>query len=65
MDFYYIQLSPPCRAVMLTAEALGIEMNMREMDLMNKEQLKPWFLELNPQHCVPTLVDGDLTMWER
>ena len=65
MDFYYILASGPCRAALLTADALDIELNMRVMDLMNKEQFKPWFLALNPQHCVPTLVDGDLTLWER
>jgi len=64
MDFYYMPLSAPCRGVMLTAEACGVQLNMKHVDLMKKEQLKPEFLAINPQHCVPTLVDGDLTLWE-
>lgn len=31
---------------------------------MEKEQLRDDFIKMNPQHCVPTLQDGDLTVWE-
>ncbi|XP_013101403.2 glutathione S-transferase 2-like [Stomoxys calcitrans] len=65
MDFYYHPLSAPCRAVIMTAKALNIELNKKFLDLLNAgEHLKPQFLQINPQHCVPTLVDGDLKLWE-
>ncbi|XP_013101450.2 glutathione S-transferase 2 [Stomoxys calcitrans] len=64
MDFYYMPLSAPCRAVIMTAEALGIKLNKKFLDLYAAEHLKPEFLKINPQHCVPTLVDGDLKLWE-
>ncbi|RXG56445.1 Glutathione S-transferase theta-1 [Armadillidium vulgare] len=64
MDFYYSEYSPPCRAVALTAKALGISLLKKKMNLQNKEHLTPEFLSINPQHCIPTLVDGDLSLWE-
>lgn len=65
MDFYYTIMSAPCRGNLLTAKALGIDLNLKSLNLMVGEQLKPEFVAINPQHCVPTLVDGDLTLWER
>nr|ACU46011.1 glutathione S-transferase [Eriocheir sinensis] len=64
IDLYYMMLSPPCRAVMLTAKAVGVELNLKETNLFKKEHMKPEFLALNPQHCIPTMVDGDFVIWE-
>lgn len=56
--------SAPCRAVNMTAKALGLELNKKELNLLAGEQLKPEFIKINPQHTVPTLVDGDFAVWE-
>lgn len=48
----------------MTAAALEIEMNLIMINLPEKEHLTPEFIEINPQHIVPTLVDGNLTLWE-
>lgn len=48
----------------MTAAALEIELNLITTNLVDKEHLTPEFLEINPQHIVPTLVDGDFTLWE-
>lgn len=64
-DFYYLLLSPFCRSAMLTAKAVGVKLNLKEVDLFKGEHLKPEFVALNPQHIVPTLVDDDFVLWER
>ncbi|KAJ6647487.1 Glutathione S-transferase 1, isoform C [Pseudolycoriella hygida] len=64
IDFYYLPGSAPCRAVLMAAKAVGVELNLKLVDLMSGEQLKPEFLKINPQHTIPTLVDGDLSLWE-
>uniref|UniRef100_A0A182QFG8 glutathione transferase n=1 Tax=Anopheles farauti TaxID=69004 RepID=A0A182QFG8_9DIPT len=64
MNFYYHPASPYCRSVMLVAKALNLNLNTIFVDLMKDEQLRPSYTALNPFHCVPTLVDNDLTLWE-
>ncbi|KAI1285677.1 Glutathione S-transferase 1, isoform C [Halotydeus destructor] len=58
--------SEPCRAVIMTARQLGVKLNLKELDLLNLEHLKPELIAINPQHCVPTLHDTEsgLTLWE-
>ncbi|XP_052865863.1 glutathione S-transferase 1 isoform X4 [Anopheles cruzii] len=64
MDFYYLPGSAPCRAVQMTAAAVGVELNLKLTNLMAGEHLKPEFLKMNPQHCIPTIVDKDFSLWE-
>uniref|UniRef100_A0A182M593 glutathione transferase n=1 Tax=Anopheles culicifacies TaxID=139723 RepID=A0A182M593_9DIPT len=64
MDFYHLPLSAPCQSVRLVAKALGLHLNLKELDLLNGEHLKPEFLKINPQHTIPTLVDNDFVLWE-
>ena len=68
LDLYYNPMSGPCRLVMLVAKELGIDekINVKNVDLMQGEHLKPEFLAVNPQHTVPTLVDNEnnFTVWE-
>lgn len=65
IDLYYMPLSAPCRSVMLTAKAVGVELNLKLLNLPAGEHMKPEFVAINPQHCIPTLVDGNLKLWER
>uniref|UniRef100_A0A2M4BZU4 glutathione transferase n=1 Tax=Anopheles marajoara TaxID=58244 RepID=A0A2M4BZU4_9DIPT len=64
MDFYYLPGSAPCRAVQMTAAAVGVELNLKLTNLMAGEHMKPEFLKVNPQHCIPTLVDNGFALWE-
>lgn len=39
--------SPPARSVLLTGAELGIEFELRPVDLMNLEHKKPEFIKVN------------------
>nr|QVK45131.1 GSTe7 [Pagiophloeus tsushimanus] len=61
---YYMPPSPPCRAVLMVAKAIGLEL---DLEIVEREQLRTEeMLELNPQHTVPILVDADedFTIWD-
>ncbi|KAH8382061.1 hypothetical protein KR009_001643, partial [Drosophila setifemur] len=64
MDLYYSPLSSTSRAVLMTAKALGVELNKKPTDNSKRENLTPEFLKLNPQHTIPTLVDNGFSIWE-
>nr|XP_036226002.1 glutathione S-transferase 1 isoform X1 [Bactrocera oleae] len=55
---YYSARSPPSRAVLLTAAAIGLELDLRPTNLKQREHLTPEFLKLNPQHTIPVLDDN-------
>ncbi|XP_025155340.1 glutathione S-transferase 1-1, partial [Harpegnathos saltator] len=63
VQLYYYPVSPPCRAVLLTAEAVGLEVELIEMNLMAGE-VTPEFQELNPQKTIPFMVDDDIKLSE-
>ncbi|XP_060519359.1 glutathione S-transferase 1-like [Cylas formicarius] len=56
--------SPPVRAVLMTAEALGLKLEFREVNLVKLEHLKPEYLKINPQHTIPTLDDDGVILWD-
>ncbi|KAL5277829.1 GstD1 family protein [Megaselia abdita] len=64
MDFYYMPASAACRSVLMTAEAIGVKLNLKVIDLKAGDHLTPEFLAINPQHTVPTLVDDGFPLWE-
>lgn len=57
IDLYYCEVSAPCRSVMMTAKMVGVELNLKPLDVIAGEQMKPEFLAINPQHNVPTIDD--------
>ncbi|EAT47841.1 AAEL001090-PA [Aedes aegypti] len=61
---YFLPASPPCRAVMLLAKMIGVDLEYKTLNVMEGEQLRPEFVELNPQHTIPTLDDHGLVLWE-
>ena len=57
-------LSAPCRIVYLTCEALGIEYEQVECDLMNGGHKTEEYLKINPQHTIPAMEDGEFCLNE-
>ncbi|KAJ8924596.1 hypothetical protein NQ315_000746 [Exocentrus adspersus] len=54
---YIDKLSPPCRAVLMCGRAIGLDMDIVEVNLLGGEHLKPEFLKLpillgNVRHVV-------------
>ncbi|XP_062524884.1 glutathione S-transferase delta 3 isoform X13 [Bombyx mori] len=64
IDLYFTAGSAPCRVVLLVAAALDLQLNLKPLNLWEREQLQADFLKLNPQHTVPTIVDEGFPLWE-
>ncbi|XP_062547678.1 glutathione S-transferase 1-like [Armigeres subalbatus] len=62
VQLYTAKLSPPGRAVEMTAKALGLELDIHPINLIAGDHLKPEFVKMNPQHTIPLIVDGDGTI---
>nr|XP_967147.1 PREDICTED: glutathione S-transferase 1-1 [Tribolium castaneum] len=61
---YMFQASSNVRAVLITAKAIDLKFNEKEIDFLHQDHLKPEYLQLNPQHTIPTLVDDDFILWD-
>lgn len=64
VDLYYVPASAPCRAVLLAANVVGVQLNLKHVDMMQGEHMTPEFIKLNPQHTVPTLDDNGFHLCE-
>lgn len=56
---HQLPFSSPCRAVQITADVLGIEIENKPCELLKGEHLTPEYLKINPHHTIPCLVDSD------
>lgn len=61
---YFTSGSPPSRAVLFLIRYLNIDVEVKNVNLLQGEQHSNEFLKLNPAHEVPTLVDGDFVLTE-
>jgi glutathione S-transferase len=64
MKLYDREQSGNCHKVRLLLSMLGLEYEKVAVDLGKGENRKPEFLRLNPRGQVPTLTDGDVTVWD-
>uniref|UniRef100_A0A1Q3FP86 glutathione transferase n=1 Tax=Culex tarsalis TaxID=7177 RepID=A0A1Q3FP86_CULTA len=61
---YHFPMSPPSRSALLVARNLGLDVEVKILNLFAGEHMTEDFLKINPQHTVPTLVDDDYVLWE-
>ena len=58
IDFYY-SASPNGRKVTIMLEELGVPFTVHYLHFSRKDQFKPEFLKLNPNHKVPVITDPE------
>lgn len=46
IDVYYFPPSPPSRAVLLTAKIVGIELNLKSINIAKGEQMAPYYIKV-------------------
>lgn len=61
---YYTAGSPPARAVLFLIRYLDIDVEVKTLNLLQREQHSEEYLKINPAHQVPTLVDGAFVLTE-
>ena len=65
IELHYMSMSAPCRATLLTVRQLELDVTLNHLDLLRGEHMTKEFIAMNPEHTVPTIVDGDFALWER
>lgn len=61
---FYATMSPPSRMVRMVARKIGLELDLKLVNIEAGGLYNPDFLAINPQHCLPTLDDNGLVLWE-
>lgn len=47
IDMYYFPASPPSRAALLVAKVIGVELNLKSVNIMKGEQMAPYYVKVN------------------
>jgi glutathione S-transferase len=64
MKLKYVVGSPNCRKVHAVIDRLGLSVDFEYLDFFTGDLRSDGYTALNPNAMVPTLVDGDFTLWE-
>jgi glutathione S-transferase len=61
---YHFPYSQHARRVVSLLEEAGLQYELRHVDMGKGEHVSPAYLAINPNHQVPTLLDGDIKIHE-
>lgn len=64
LKLYDVPLSQNGYKVRLALSNLCVEYDFISVDTINGEHKKDWYLKLNPNGQIPTLIDDDFSIWE-
>lgn len=56
MDLYFMLRSPPCRSVLMTGRAVGVEFNLIPTNLRDGDHLTEKFLKVILHDCKEILI---------
>lgn len=61
---YHHLFSGPSRTVLLTVRNLGLNIQVKNVDIFKGEQHSPQYLKINPLNQIPAFVEGDFILTE-
>uniref|UniRef100_A0A090XAK5 Putative glutathione s-transferase n=1 Tax=Ixodes ricinus TaxID=34613 RepID=A0A090XAK5_IXORI len=64
IDLYATRTCAPSVLVKMVAKHIGVDLNIKIVDMAKKEHLTPEFLKMNPYHKVPTMCDDGFVLFE-
>jgi glutathione S-transferase len=64
MKLLYVVGSPNCRKVHAVIDRLGVSVDFEYLDFFAGDLRSDDYAVVNPNAMVPTLIDGDFTLWE-
>lgn len=64
VTLYNLPGSPPCGFVRCVGKHIGVDLNLKNLDLANKEHLGEEYLKVNPFHKVPAIDDDGFIVYE-
>ncbi|CAB3239215.1 unnamed protein product [Arctia plantaginis] len=59
---YMIDASPPANAVRMFADIIGLDLELKRLDMTVAEHKSPEYLKINPIGSIPALKDGDFVV---